>query len=161
MHADQNFSAAELGLDELNPTITVDVGECYDDEGNVDASKFSIQVTVYEDFDFHVNLDRKYSSEPRIFEEDGSLTADAEAALNKLIKERYDGEYLEVEDEDSDPFFRFQLYVYVPADTTPEDLGTIIWEKTKLVQFHNEADPGTFGSPYLFGSLITDTMKQI
>lgn len=159
MFADQNFSAAELGLEELNPTISVDVAEMYDDNGNVDPSKFSVQVTVYEDFGFHVSLDRNFPSDSPIFEDNGQLTKSAEEALFKILEERYGAEDIEVEYEDSDPFFRFYLHLEVPSDTPDEDLGSLIWEKTKLVQFHNESDPGTFGTQYLFGSLIAEQMK--
>jgi hypothetical protein len=30
-----------------------------------------------------------------------------------------------------------------------------------LVKFSNEVDPGTFNSPYLFGSLVYDGLREL
>jgi len=151
LEQDDYFDARELGLDELNPRISVNISE-HDVPGMVTAV-----VEVQEDLRFHSELEEKYPSDPRIFQEDGSLTEDAFNTLSKIIQERYKGVDVQEHGGDfEDRYISFELVLDVPETTGTEDLGTLIWESTALVQFHNEADPGTFGSPYLFGTLITD-----
>lgn len=154
LEQDNYFTAAELGLDELNPYIHANISEDPDHEGHVLAI-----LTVQENLEFHRDLDRKYEEEydARYFTEDDLLTADAEAALKKIVEERYKGEDFQLDDSGTE-WFQFDLVLSVPADTAPEDLGTKFWEDTALVQFHNESDPGTFGSPYLFGSLMSEAL---
>lgn len=162
MLADSDFfTSAELGLTDLNPFITCNISEQVDDDGNATGMVFAI-LTVQEDFAFHRDLDNKYPDDyaGKYFQEedaDFAPTADVEAALHKLIEERYDGENFRLDDTGGE-YFEFDIVLTVPADTTPEDLGTKFWEDTALVQFHNESDPGTFGSPYLFGSLMSEAL---
>lgn len=153
---DDYFEANELGLDELNPRVSVDISEIEDDSENVLAV-----VNVSEDLRFHVELERKTPFEPPVFDSEGLLTEQAYEALEAVLKDRYNGEYLQEHgDIPEQAWIEFQITLTVPAGTSAEDLGTLIWEKTELVKFHNEADPGTFGSPYLFGSLIAEAMKE-
>lgn len=152
LEQDDYFDARELGLDELNPRISVNISELDDDPDNVLAV-----VEVSEDLRFHSELEAKYPSEPRVFNSDGTLTGEAYETLEGILRSRYKAEYLQENTEvEGEPWISFELVLKVPADTNAEDLGTLIWEGTALVQFHNEADPGTFGSPYLFGTLISD-----
>ena len=149
---DDYFDGRELGLDELNPRISVNISEI---EG--EPSKVLAVIEVSEDLRFHSELEAKYPSEPRVFAADGTLTEEAYETLEGILKERYNAEYLQENTEvEGEPWISFEMALEVPADTSAEDLGGLIWEQTALVQFHNEADPGTFGSPYLFGTLISD-----
>jgi hypothetical protein len=149
---DDYFDASDLGLEELNPRINVNISEVEDDK-----SKVLAVIEVSEDLRFHSELEDKYPSEPRVFNSDGTLTAEAYETLEGILKERYNAEYLQENTEvKGEPWISFELTLEVPADTSAEDLGSLIWEKTALVQFHNEADPGTYNSPYMFGTLITD-----
>lgn len=149
---DDYFDGRELGLDELNPRISVNISEI---EG--EPSKVLAVVEVSEDLRFHSELEAKYPSDPRVFAPDGSLTEEAYQTLEGILKERYNAEYLQENTEVEGEFWiSFEMALEVPADTSPEALGTLIWDETAIVQFHNEADPGTFGSPYLFGTLISD-----
>ena len=149
---DDYFDGRELGLDELNPRISVNISEI---EG--EPSKVLAVIEVSEDLRFHSELEEKYPSDPAVFAADGSLTEEAYQTLEGILKERYNAEDLQENTEvEGEPWISFEMTLEVPADTSAEDLGTLIWEGTALVQFHNEADPGTFGSPYLFGTLISD-----
>jgi hypothetical protein len=153
---DDYFDSRELGLDELNPRISVNISELDDEPGFVLAV-----VGVSEDLRFHVELEQKYPSEPAIFDSEGLLTPEAYRALGTVLEERYKGEWLqENSDIEDDAWISFDLVLKVPADTAAEDLGTLIWEQTALVQFHNEADPGTYGSPYLFGTVLAEAMRK-
>lgn len=140
---DDNFTAAELGLEELNPYIAVNISEDIDEAGESTGNVY-VYVTVGEDYRFHRELDGT------LFGEDGRPTEQAEQAMESLLTERYNAESIRFEDD----FFEFDMVLMVPATTKMEDLGVKIWEDTDLVKFHNEIDPGTFGSQYLFGSLI-------
>lgn len=149
---DDYFDARELGLDELNPRISVNISEIEGEPSNVLAV-----IEVCEDLRFHSELEAKYPSEPAVFAADGTLTEEAYETLEGILKERYNAEYLQENTEvEGDAWISFEIALKVPAETSADDLGELIWEKTAVVQFHNEADPGTFGSPYLFGTLISD-----
>lgn len=153
---DDYFDGRELGLDELNPRISVNISEI---EG--EPSKVLAVVEVSEDLRFHSELDQKYPSDPAMFAADGTLTPEAYEALERLLKGRYNAEYLQENTEvEGEPWISFEIALEVPAETSAEALGSLIWEGTALVQFHNEADPGTFGSPYLFGTLLHDEMQK-
>lgn len=152
LEQDDYFDARDLGLDSLNPRISVNISEIEEDP-----SKVLAVIEVCEDLRFHSELEEKYPSEPRVFNSDGTLTAEAYTTLQSILLERYKGEYLiENTEVEGEPWISFEMTLEVPAETSAEDLGSLIWEKTAIVQFHNEVDPGTFGSPYLFGTLISD-----
>jgi hypothetical protein len=148
---DDYITATELGLEGLNPFISCNISEDPDNAGRVLAI-----LTVQEDFAFHRNLDADYFLGE---DEDYALTGEAEEALKKLVEDRYKGENFHTDDTGGE-WFEFDLVLSVEPDTTPEDLGVKFWEHTALVQFHNEADPGTFGSQYLFGSLLAGAMRK-
>lgn len=149
---DDYFDSSELGLDELNPRISVNISEI---EG--EPSKVLAVIEVSEDLRFHSDLEAKYPSDPAVFAADGTLTEEAYQTLEGILKERYNAEYLQEHTEVEGEFWiSFEIALEVPADTSPEELGSLIWEKTAVVQFHNEADPGTFGCPYLFSTVIAD-----
>lgn len=155
---DAYLSAEELGLTELNPFVSVDISEKTDDEGNPVPGTVYASLSVTEDLEFHRNLDRE-KGDPmnQFFAEDSTMTERVQTVLEKIIEDRYKGEDLEIEED----FIRFNIVLEVPEDTTPEDLGTKFWEDTALVQFHNEADPGTFGTPYLFGELVYAGLREL
>ncbi len=157
LELDDFFSARDLGLEGLNQYINVNISELDDDSENVLAV-----LEVQEPLRFHVELDAKYPSESPLFTEDGELTEDGFRSLERLITERYKGEYVELGgDTPEDAYVKFELVLKVPAATTPEDLGVKFWEDTALVQFHNESDPGTFGTQYLFGTLIAEYQTEL
>lgn len=144
---DDYFSANALGLEGLNPYIAVNISDEKDDN-DVSTGNVTVYVTVQEDYQFHRELNGEF------FCEDGWLNDDAESALDTILTERYEADSVTIEEE----YFEFDLVLTLPSTTDPKDLGTKIWEETKLVKFHNEADPGTFGSEYLFGSLLRDAL---
>lgn len=163
LEQDEYFAAVELGLESLNPQIDCNISAAYGEDGEELDGYVTAVLTVTEDIRFHLDLDRKYPMDTEVFTKDGVLTEAACAALERLVTERYKGEAFEYEDGDGNPenaFFRFEIALVVPADIGEAgDLGGKLWEETELVKFHNEADPGTFGSQYLFGTLIADAMK--
>jgi hypothetical protein len=158
LEQDNYFDARELGLDDLNPYINVNISEAYSEDGEPKAGRVLAIVEVQESLRFHAELDAKYADPDFvIFTEQGELTEEGYKALERALEARYGAEDVELRGEDTeDAYIRFELALEVPADTDPEDLGSLIWEQTKLIQFHNEADPGTFGSPYLFGTVIAE-----
>lgn len=159
---DDNFTATELGLEGLNPQIDCNISAAYGENGEELDGFVTAVLTVTEDIRFHLDLDRKYPMDAAVFTKDGVLTEEAYKALESLVTDRYKGEEFEYEDGDGNPenaFFRFEIALVVPAETSTEDLSEKLWEETELVKFHNEADPGTFGTQYLFGTLIADAMK--
>lgn len=147
LEQDDNFTAKDLGLEGLNPYIMVNISDEKDDN-DASTGNVTVYVTVQEDYAFHRDLDGEF------FCEDGWLNDDAEAALDTVLTERYKADSVTMEEE----YFEFDLVLILPASTDPKDLGNLIWEDTELVKFHNEVDPGTFGSQYLFGSLIRDAL---
>jgi hypothetical protein len=156
--ADEYLTATELGLDDLNPYVHCNVTEHYDETGQPDG-KLSAVLTVQENLEFHRNLDReKGDPHNQMFNLDGRPTEAVLAVLRKLVEDRYHGEEFDL-DEDGTEWFQFDIVLTVDPETTPEDLGVKFWEDTALVQFHNEADPGTFGSEYLFGTIMADALK--
>lgn len=163
LEVENTFSAGDLGLEGLNPEILVNISG-NDDEGNEHpADTVTALIDVTEEIKFHRDLDNeKGDPDRRLFTPEGDLTSEAEAALKAVIAERYKGVDLTFSDDlDEDFRFTFTLTLDVPASTTVEDLSEKIWYNTALVQFHNEADPGTFDAPYLFGSLLYEKMEEL
>lgn len=153
------FDAVDLGLDSLGPYVTVNISDTVERPGYRTAV-----VTVQEPLRFHHEYDRLNTEEPsRLFNVTDSgridLTDAAREAMERVIHSRYGGEDFAEDGDDDDAFITFDLVLEVADDTTPDALSEAIWERTKLVQFANEADPGTFGSEYLFGTILADTMK--
>jgi hypothetical protein len=158
--ADEYLTAAELGLEELNPYMYCNITEHLDETGQPDG-KLSAVLTVQEDFRFHRDLDReKGNPHNQLFNLDGRPTEAVLTVLRNLVDERYHGEEFDL-DEDGTEWFQFDIVLTVDPETTAEDLGVKFWEYTELVRFHNEADPGTFNSPYLFGSLVYDGLREL
>lgn len=160
LEQDDYYTAAELGLDGLNPFISCNISEEQDDNGNPTGKVLAI-LTVQEDLEFHRNLDRE-KGDPcnQLFTADGVTTDAVDKVLAKLIEDRYKGEDLQWDDTAKE-WFQFDIVLTVDPETTPEDLGVKFWEETELVRFHNEADPGTFNSEYLFGSLIYTGLREL
>lgn len=159
---DDYFDAAELGLEELNQHISVNISEAVDNNGDTLAGMVTAVLEVQENLAFHAELDAKYPSESPLFTEDGELTEDGFRSLERAIERRYNGEYVELlGDSTEEAYIKFEIALTVPAGTTPAELGELFWEETELVKFHNESDPGTFNSPYLFGSVIEDFRAEL
>lgn len=151
------FDASELGLEELNQYVNVNISEATDENGDTLPGMVTAVLEVQENLRFHAELDRKYPSESPIFTAAGELTEDGFRSLERAIEARYKGEYVEMlGDSTEEAYVKFELALTVPAETTPEELGEKFYDETALVQFHNESDPGTFGTPYLFGTVIDD-----
>lgn len=85
-----------------------------------------------------------------------TLTDEAFKVLPGLISERYNGEGFDMAGD----VISFELPLTLPASTKVENVAGLLWEGTKVVQFINESDPGTFGSPYLFGTVMADAMNK-
>lgn len=163
LHQDQYINVYDLGLEDLNPFLQINVTEKTDDEGNPVPGMVTVLIDVQESLKFHRDLDRS-KGDPfnQLFDADGLMTPDVYRALEKIISERYNGVDFSADGEiPEEDFIQFTLVLDVPEDTTLEDLGGKIWEETELVKFHNEADPGTFGSQYLFGSLIYEELRKL
>lgn len=163
LEQDDYFTVTELGLEDLNPYINVNISELTDENGERVPGMVTAVIEVQENLKFHRDLDRE-KGDPfnQFFTEDGEMTDRVFKVLNNIIFRRYSGEDFEVDgDSADDDYFKFSIALDVPEDTTPEDLGALIWEKTALVQFHNECDPGTFGAEYLFGSLIYTGLREL
>lgn len=157
---DDYFTATELGLELLNPFISCNISEETDNDGEPTGKMLAI-LTVQEDLEFHRDLDReKGNPTNQLFNLDGRPTESVISVLRKLVEDRYKGEEFQLDDSGTE-YFEFELVRTVDADTTAEDLGVKFWEETELVRFHNEADPGTFNSPYLFGSLVYDGLREL
>lgn len=161
---DDYFDQVELGLEHLNPWLCVNIIE-----SETPGMVYAI-VTVQEGLAFHADLDKSARAGERLcvmvdtgtvpkFDELGELTDDAYHVLESVIMARYDGENFEVLDS-SPAVISFDIALEVSETLDAAALGLAIYEGTKLVDFHNEADPGTFGSEYLFGSILTDAMAS-
>jgi hypothetical protein len=163
LETDEFYTATEVGLEDLNPYLYINTyGASNEDGTDFLEDKVLAVLTVKEEFEFHRNLDRELGdSSNQLFNLDGRPTEAVLSVLRKLVEERYNGIEFGLDDEDGSEFFEFELTAVVDRDTTPEALGLIFWESTKLVQFYNEVDPGTFGSPYLFGSLMYDGLEKL
>jgi len=164
LEQDDYFGADELGLDDLNQYIQINISEKTDDDGNRIDGTVTAVIDVQENLRFHRDLDREKGNPfNQLFDADGMFAPNVYKALETIIRERYKGEDFSADgDVDADDdFIQFTLVLDVPAETTPAELGGKIWEETEIVAFHNESDPGTFGSPYLFGSLIYDELRKL
>jgi hypothetical protein len=160
LEQDEYFAAVELGLEQLNPFISCSISEETDDDGEPTGKVFAI-LTVQEDLEFHRNLDReKGNPHNQLFTLEGRPTEAVISVLRKLVEDRYKGENFELDDTGTE-YFEFDIVLTVDPDQEAGDLGGKFWEETELVRFHNEADPGTFGSPYLFGSLIYEGLQKL
>lgn len=137
------FTAAELGFDDPNISV-FNIAE------DTDGVTLTVIISVTEPLAFHAE------HSPQYYTGEGVLTTEARETLEALISSRYKGEYLEEDGEGDYAVIRFNIALDVPATTTVEELGNLIWEKSSLVDFINESDPGTFGSPYLFGTLMSE-----
>lgn len=163
LNPEDYFDAGDLGLDGLNPRISVDISENNDEGETHPEGTVTAVVEISEDLKFHLDLDKdKGDPDNQFFTAEGNLTDKAAEALEALVAERYNGvDFTLYEEEGQESYFTFSIALEVPSDTTVEDLSAKIWEETETVKFHNEADPGTFGSQYLFGSLMYDKLKEL
>lgn len=164
-----SFNAAELGLESLGMVSMVDVSKIEDEPGQMPGDLPRLAVTVYvsEELQFHGELEadrlangwKAYSELGRLFtSKDGETWETTEATwadLVPILETRYGAESVEEEGG----VLRFNLRLTVSESLPLDQLGAAIWEESKLVQFSNEADPGTFGSPYLFGSVLSEARK--
>lgn len=163
LNPEDYFDASDLGLADLNPRIQVNISENNDaGETHPDGTVTAV-IEVSEDLAFHSNLDAEKGDENRpLFTKDGELLPATEAALEAIIAERYKGvDFILSEEEGEDSYVTFTITLDVPATTTVEDLSEKIWNETEIVKFHNEADPGTFGTQYLFGSLMYEKLEEL
>lgn len=164
LYADQYLSPSELGLETLTPEIQVNISEKTDDNGVPVDGVVTAIIDVREDLKFHRDLDRE-KGDPfnQFFAQDGEINPRVTEVLASIIRDRYKGDDFAIdgETEISEDFFTFSLYLDVPVETTVEELGAKIWEETELVKFSNEVDPGTFGVPYLFGSLMYEGLREL
>lgn len=146
---DDYFTGHEI-LEGMNYDFDVNISEIEDDPDHVYAV-----ATVTEELRFHSDLDASYDGD----QFDGPApTERTQAVLTHLLETRYGAEWVEFDyNEDSnevqDWFVRFEIAVKVPADLDEDGLSEKLWEDSPLVMIHNELDPGTFGSQYVFGSL--------
>lgn len=162
LSVDDYFDAAELGLEELNQHISVNISEAVNEHGDTLAGTVTAVLEVQENLAFHADLDKKFPSEIALFTDEGALTEDGFRSLERAVETRYKGEYVELlGDSTEEAYIKFEIALTVPAETTPEELGLMFWEDTALVQFHNESDPGTFNSPYLFGTVIAEFRSEL
>jgi hypothetical protein len=158
---DEYYTAVELGLQELNPYLYCNTYESYDELGQPDGKLLAV-LTIQENFEFHRNLDReKGDPHNQMFNLDGRPTESVISVLRKLVEDRYNGQEFQLDDNDGNEYFEFEVTVVVDPEISLEALGIKFWEDTRLIQFHNEADPGTFGSQYLFGSLMYDGLREL
>jgi hypothetical protein len=123
-----------------------------DDEGET----CTVYLFIQEPLEFHGN----YVGAP-LFERtdddcEWQLSEAVFQALPAIISERYDGENFDMAGD----AISFDIPLTLPASTNVEDVAGLFWERSKVVQFINEADPGTFGSQYLFGSIIAEAMMD-
>jgi hypothetical protein len=160
LEQDDYLISDELGLETLNPFLACNISEETDDEGEPTGKMLAI-LTVQDDFRFHRDLDReKGNPHNQLFTLEDRPTEAVISVLRNLVDERYHGENFQLDDTGTE-WFQFDIVLTVDPETTPEDLGGKFWEDTELVRFHNEADPGTFNSPYLFGSLVYDGLREL
>ena len=137
-----NYSAAELGLEYLGFVDFVDY------ELSEDGTRARISVACSESLAFH----REHS--PEYFDQDGELTDAAWDALRSLFPERYSADVTEAVDD----YLRFNVDLETDASAPAESIGEVIWPT--LARIANETDPGTFGSEYLFGTIMADALKE-
>jgi hypothetical protein len=88
-------------------------------------------------------------------EHDWTLTELAFEAIQDVLPERYGAEYFDMAGD----VISFDMHLSVDANTEVSELTGIFWEESQIVRFMNESDPGTFGNPYLFGSIMSEAMK--
>lgn len=118
-----------------------------------DGDTCTVYLFIQESLQFHGD----YGTSALERNEDGDgweLTAEAFRILPGIIAERYEGENFDVAGD----VFSFDLALTLPAATPVEDVAGLFWERSNVVQFMNESDPGTFGSPYLFGTVFSDAV---
>lgn len=154
---DDYFAGSEL-LDQMNYHFDVNISEIDGDPEHVYA-----YATITEDLRFHSDLDATYGGE----QFDGNApTERTQEVLTHLLETRYGAESVEFDHNETvdgeEWFVRFDIEaVKVPANLDADMLGIKLWEDTPLVKIHNELDPGTFGSQYVFGSLYTQYADRL
>jgi hypothetical protein len=114
----------------------------------------TVYLFIQESLEFHGNYGSagiERSSEDAEWE----LTEAAFKALPNIISERYDGENFDLAGD----VFSFDIALTLPASTPVDEVAGLFWERTKVTAFINESDPGTFGSQYLFGTILAEALK--
>jgi hypothetical protein len=134
-----NYTPGDLGLDDLG---YVDMADYRISE---DGTTAEITLSCSEPMDFHRNCSPEY------FDEDGTLTNAAWVALQRVFAGRYSADIYE-----QDEYLRFTVDIQAPASADESTLGDILWPT--VAKLANELDPGTFGSEYLFGTILSDAM---
>lgn len=124
-----HYSAFDLGLEDLNPNISAEI----DDHG--------ICLEWQEYLAFHAE------NSPELFDEDGWMTPDVERKIRAHAQEHYDADVEFFGGDDP----HFTLVWSIPS-MSPEKIGEYMWDT--LARVANETDPGSFGSRYLFGSIL-------
>lgn len=115
----------------------------------------TVYLFIQEPMQFHGDYGNAAAFERADDESSWELTEEAFKALPAIISERYEGENFDVAGD----VFSFDLSLTLPGSTQVEEVAALFWERSKVVRFINESDPGTFGSEYLFGSIINDALK--
>lgn len=155
-----HWDAHELGLEDYCSFVEIWANDNPDESGTV-----HVLVTVNESLDFHAKREAEIlrnapewwaSATPKVFD-DGELTQEGMDALFGILADRYDAEQ---SDTDGHVVVWDTFLTSIPAETTEEELGELILRETQLVKWLNETDPGTFGSEYLFGSIIEKELSK-
>lgn len=123
---EETWTAAELGLEHLNPFISVDMTP---EGGSVEWHEY-----------LHFHEEREGNED--LFDDDGWLTDEAERAL----AERYDAGVEHFGGDDP----HVTLIWSIPP-MSAERIGEYMWND--LARVANETDPGTFGSSYVFNEI--------
>jgi hypothetical protein len=137
---------------------------------DTDASKVDVYLHVQESLEFHAEREASlvsespsaWAGESLMFERTGdsehdwTLTELAFQAIQNVLAERYGAEYFDMAGD----VIAFDIHLSVDAATEVAELAGIFWQESQIVRFMNESDPGTFGSPYLFGSIMSEAMKS-
>jgi hypothetical protein len=135
---------------------------------DTDASKVDVYLHVQESLAFHAEREASLVSESPAWaeealmfertgdsEHDWTLTELAFEAIQDVLTERYGAEYFDMAGD----VIAFDIHLSVDATTEVSELAGVFWEESQIVRFMNESDPGTFGNPYLFGSIMSEAMK--
>ena len=129
-----DWTGAEVGLDGVGISVVTALGDPSEGEAHLTATRYENPV-----------------GDNCLTQEQWNVGYDH---LLEAFRERY-GVDVTIGDEDV-----LSLDFTVPLKTidriNPEMASTILWERSSLVQFANESDPGTYGSPHIYAEIARE-----
>lgn len=128
-----DWNGADLGLETVGVTDVIAHGDVKDGNAFLTATRYEnpVDATALTEAQWNVGYDHAI----------------------RVLEDEYQCEIDVMDDGSLSIEFSVALHEHTINDHMASDL---IWEKTELVRFSNESDPGTYGSPHIYSRIAAE-----